>query len=995
MNLPKLAVRRPITATMALLSVLVVGGIALFRLPLAFLPEVDAPFLVVSVPYPNSNPSQVEREITRPVEEILSTLPGLKKLQAESTADGAQFFCEFSWGKSLDVVRMQVSEKMDQVEPSLPAGIGEVQIFSFNTSSMPVVQARIAAQGVDLSQNYELLESRVVNPIRRVPGVARVDLNGVEPRELYIDLILAEIQEHRVDVGRLARQLQGAGTNLVLGEVADQGLRYTARSLGSFPSIAAIAELVIDERGLRLGDVAEISYQEPPIAWGRHLDGRDAVAMEVFKESTANTVEVVRAVNRILHEEVDADPLLAGISIFVWEDQADAITGGITGLRTAGLIGALLAVFSLWFFLRRFDSTFIVSLSIPFSIVAACGVMYFLGKSLNILSMMGLMLAVGMLVDNAIVVLESIDRKLRDVRDRQEAALAGAREVSLAVTASTATTLIVFLPLVVGASTGLTTWLREVGITISIALACSLVTSLVLIPLVSAHFLKPKQVRPSRFLVALEERYARVLAWTLVHKWKTAGLLVVGLAIGILPFPLQLVKTGMFSAVRNERLYLDYEFTDFVYKSEAERYVTQVERFLQENREDFLVGSLYSYYQENEAGTTIVLTRLDLDDDAIKELRTKIRERLPEIAGVKLKFDDSTEGGGSSTYFAVKLFGQDSSLLYRLADEAGRRLASVADVEDISTPRTGGRKEIQVAVDRDKAARLGLTAEDVSEIFSFTLGGMRLPRFNAGEREVETWLALRIEDRQNLADLAALEIRSRDDRPVRLGDVARFEVVERPATIRRENRKVQVAVRAVYEGDDWKGAKEEIGGLMDSLDLPAGYSWGWNDRIIEQEGQGKEMAVNFLLALILVYLVMASLFESLAQPFAILFSILFAIPGAAWMLAATGTPFNLMANIGVLILMGVVVNNGIVLLDHVNQLRARGLSDHEAIVQAGRDRMRPILMTAATTVIGLLPLAVGGANVSGLMYFPMARTVMGGLMSSVLVTLVVLPFISL
>ncbi|MFQ5946769.1 MAG: efflux RND transporter permease subunit, partial [Anaerolineae bacterium] len=367
MNLPKLAVDRPITATMALVSVLVVGGIALFRLPLAYLPEVDAPFIGVDIPYPNSNPSQVEREITKPVEEVLSTLQGVKKLHAESTADGAQFWCEFDWGQELDIVRMQVSEKMDQIEPSLPDGIGEIRIFSFNTNSMPVIQGRIASEGVDLSQNYDLLESRVLNPIRRVPGVARVDLDGVAPRELYIDLILDKVKEHRIDIGRLARQLQSAGTNVVLGQVDEGGLRYTARSLGTFETVEAISQLVISEQGLRLGEIAQVTYEEPLIAWGRHLDGNPAIALEVFKESTANTVEVVRAVNQVLGDEIDRDPLLQGISVFVWEDQADEITSGISGLRTAGLIGALLAVLSLYFFLRRLDSTLIVSLSIPFS----------------------------------------------------------------------------------------------------------------------------------------------------------------------------------------------------------------------------------------------------------------------------------------------------------------------------------------------------------------------------------------------------------------------------------------------------------------------------------------------------------------------------------------------------------------------------------------------------------------------------------------------------
>ena len=980
---------------MILVSVLVVGAIAFNRLPLAFLPSLDVPFMFVQIPYPNSHPRQIEKEITKPVEEMLSTLSGVKKLNSTTDADGATFFMEFSWGEEIDVIRMKVSEKMDQVEPTLPSDIGPIVIFSFNTNDIPVVQGRIAAEGVDLSQNYELLEARILNPLRRVNGVARVDLNGVEPRELFVDLILDKIKEHSVDVGGLAQLLQSVSTNLVLGRAESGGLRYTVRSLGSFDSIDSLNDLVIDERGLRLGEVAEITYEEPPLTFGRHLDGKYAVALDVYKESTANTVEVVREVNRVVEEDINSDPLLKGIQLWVFEDQAEAITSGIDGLKKAGLTGALLATLSLYFFLRRFDSTLIVAMSIPFSIIATCGVMYFMGSSLNILSMMGLMLAVGMLVDNAIVVLESVDRRMREEGDRKKAALEGASQVLMAVTASTTTTLIVFLPLVLGSGTDLTTWLKEVGLTISIALACSLFSSLTLIPLMSAHLLKVKENGRNRPVEWLEERYVRVLGWTLKHRVKTFGLLMVGIVVGFLPFFAGWVDSAIFSGTVNSRLYLQYEFDDFSYKSKSEKVVEEVEAYLEANTDEYMIETVYSYYTENQAGTTISFNREDFSDDEMKELRTAIREGLPETPGVRIGFQEDADEGGSSTYFAVKLFGQDTTTLYRLADEAARRLDTMEGVEDVSRPRSTGRREVQVSLNRDRLAELGQTASDVTQVLSFALGGVRLDRFNAGDREIITWLALRMEDRERLEDLRQIPIADTAGRPVLLGDVASFELIERPREIQRENRKVRVSVRGTYDGEDWGETQKKIKEMMDAFNLPAGYSWSWNDRIVEQANEGAEMGVNFLLALMLVYLVMASLFESLTQPFAILFAIPFALPGTAWMLAITGTPFNLMAQIGLLILMGIVVNNGIVLVDHMNYFRKQGLSAEEAILRAGRDRLRPILMTAATTIIGLLPLAIGGVNVSGLLYYPMARTVMGGLMSSVVLTLLVLPYITL
>lgn len=516
-----------------------------------------------------------------------------------------------------------------------------------------------------------------------------------------------------------------------------------------------------------------------------------------------------------------------------------------------------------------------------------------------------------------------------------------------------------------------------------------------MIPLMSAHFLRRREVKPNRIVTWLEDHYVNVLRWTLHHRAAMVFILLGVAGPTVVPFATKWVKTGMFAAHQNKRVRLSYEFKDFSYKEHSEAVVSQIEKFLWKNRDRFGVAGLYSFFEDSDAGTWITLRRENMSDDEVAELRKKIRKELPEIAGARIYFDEDSDEGGDTRRFAVKFFGQDSTILQNLAIEAERRLDTIEGIEDLNTGLNRGRQEIQVVIDRAKAEKLGLTAQDLSDIFSFTLGGMRLRRFNAGNHEIETWLALRDSDRRNLDDLRSLQINTGGGKQVILGDVATFEVIRRSETIRREQRKVRTAVRGSYEGKKWDEARKQIEGLMNSMELPAGYSWSWDDRILEQDTQGKEMGMNFLLALMLVYLVMASLFESVAQPFAILCSIPFAIPGAIWFLAITRTPFNLMAQIGLLILMGIVVNNGIVLLDHMNQLRKAGLSHEESILQAGRDRMRAILMTASTTVIGLLPLALGGSTVGGLFYFPLARTVMGGLLSSTLLTLIVLPLIDL
>jgi HAE1 family hydrophobic/amphiphilic exporter-1 len=987
-------VERPVGALMLLVSILLVGGIAVTRIPLAFLPEVDVPIIAIEIPYPNSSPQQVQEEIVEPVEEALATLSGIKKLRATSEADGASLLLEFEWGQELDVVRMQVAEKLDLVKPKLPERARTVFVHSFNTADIPVVEARISAKGVDLSESYPLLERRVLDPLRRVSGVARVEINGVEPRQVFVDLVHDRIKEHRIDVGDLVKRLKAASAQEVLGRVDDGGRRFAVRGLGSFESLEELEAMPIGVGDLRLRDVAEVSYEEPPIAFGRHLGREYAVGLSVYKESTANTVAVVDEVMRVVDEEIGTDPALEGVEVFVWENQAEHIRAGIEGLQRSGIIGALMAILCLYLFLRRFASTLIVALSIPFSVVAACGALYFMGKTLNLLSMMGLMLGVGMLVDNAIVVLESIDRTRRDEPDPRRAALLGARGVTTAVVAATATTLIVFLPLVVGGTTELTVWLREVGITISLALGCSLLSSLTLIPLMASH-MKRRRADAERRTGWLENTYAAVLA-AILRRRKLAGLgLVLVLAAGAAPMAAGLLPMEPFSAHVNTRLGLGYEFKDFRYKSQAEDVVDIVEAHLYAHADEFEVDEVYSYFAENTAGTVVLLRRDDLDDDDVKALRARIRDSLPAIPGVQVRFDEDAQSGGDSTYFSVQLYGRDGEVLRRLSEEAAAAIEGIDGMRDVSTSLQHGRDEIQVAIDRERALRRDVTPQDAAEAFAFTLGGQPLPRFRDGEREVDTSLALRIEDRASLADLQGIAFPVEQGQPVRLGDIAGFEIVHRPRELVRENRQGNAWVRATFEGEDWEAAREVVEQRMNALELPMGYVWSWDARTLESDTQAREMGINFLLALALVYLVLASLFESVTQPIAIVLSIFFAIPGAAWLLVATGTPMNLMAQIGLLILMGVVVNNGVVLLDRVNQLRARGIARDEAFVQAGRDRLRPILMTMSTTVLGLVPLALGGSAVGGLFYFPLARTVIGGLVSAAVLTLLGLPLLTL
>ncbi len=993
MSLPRLSVNRPVTTAMLLLSLLVLGGISFPRIPLAFLPDVDFPGVFVTVPYENASPRQIEREIVRPLEEALATIPGARRIYSTATADSAQLQLQFTWGETVDVARAKVFEAVEDARPQLPPDVRKIQVDTFSTTQIPIVEARISAPGMDLSANYDRLERRIADPIRRIPGVARVELNGVEPREVRIDLRLDRLTAHRVDISEVFERVSAMNRNVSLGRIRAEDQVTPVRGFGALSTIDEIGSLPLDDRGLSISDVAEVTYREPPIPYGRRLNDEAAIGLTVFKSAEANTVEVATAVGELIENEIAADPALAGIHLFVWEDQAAQITSGLAGIRTEGFLGALLAVFVLFLFLRRMDTTSIVSLTIPMSIIATATVLYFAGKSLNVLSMMGIMLGIGLLVDDAIVVLESIVREHGRGLPAKIAAISGAQAVSGAVIASTITTAVVFLPTVVGSKNALSIWLGEIGLAISLTIFCSLFLSLTLIPLMSSRLLARKPSVAPRWTERLGAFYERVLRFTLRRRFLTAGIAAVFLISAIAPFFLGL-QTAVFSGFNRNRVFLAYEFSDFHYREDSERAVLSVERALASLREPLGIESVYSYFAENEAQTVISFGERHISDAEGKELRETVRETLPTLPGARIVFggDDDQETGGESMFFRVRLYGEDSERLADLLVEAEHRLAGVEGVAELRNREQTPRKEVIVRPRPEAAARLGITPRDLSEIFGFSLGGRPLRRFQTEEREAEVRLAMSRKDVSRVDDLRNFTLISASGAPAPLGDLADFEIVERSRAIRRVDRKAVAALEAAYEGEDWEAAREQIETEMDAMALPPGYAWSFGDRIEQQDTDLQSMAVNYLLALLLIYIVMAAQFESLIHPLAILISIPYALWGAAWLLLATNSPFNLMAQIGMLILMGIVVKNGIVLIDHVNRLRREGMERTQALLTGGRDRLRPILMTAGATMLALVPMGIGRTGLDGLYYFPLARTVIGGLAASTVLTLVILPF---
>ena len=996
MWLTRFSLRRPVSLIMALASVLILGLISYSRLPLAFLPQIDFPFIGVQVPYANGIPGQIEEDIARPIEEALATLGGIQRLQSWSDEDGAFIGVWFDWGRDVNLLRMEVQQKVDLIRGELPPDVRNVFLLTFNSNDIPIIEGRISAQGRDLSESWDLLEQHIQIPLQQVPGVGQCEIGGVNPTVGAIYLRLDKLQEFQVDVSRLFRELAAANIDLTVGRVTEGGLRYDVRTVSGIRDMEDLADLPIDERGLRLADVADLAYGAPAPSYGRRLDGEFAISFSVNKASGYNTVDVCRSVEKRL-EEIGRDPALQGVECLTFFNQADQITNSLHGLWKAGLFGSLLAMGILFAFLRRIGLTLLVSLSIPLSLLGTGIWLYLTGGSLNILTMMGLMLGIGMLVDNAVVVLESINRRRNLGASPAAAALRGTKDVGRAIVASTLTTVIVFAPIIVTSSDQLSIWLGQVGIAISLTIVCSLLVSLTVIPSLSVFLARHDRGNgEAAWLEALRRRYVKVLRWTTIRRpYVTAfaivpgALVLTGVLMGVTGFK---PDASGEEGIRQERLYIEFEYTGPVDKKTSSDYALVVEQYLEGRREELGIRDLYSFFQADYAAVSLLFEGETISADFLSELREDLRENLPVQAGVSYQFGDEEGNDSGARRLSITLFGEDTELLSSLAEEVKRRLLRVEGISDVTSDVDHGRPEIQVVVDSDRASRHSVRADEIAQVLGLTYRGMRLPSLRTGDREIELSISLQPDDTESIENLSSLIVSLEDGQPVFLDQVADFRFLRSPQQIRRTDQKTGVTLRASWDGERLDDGLEKVEAVMDEMEMPFGYSWNFGERIERSREQQSDMAINLLLALLCVFLVMASLFESLLHPAVVMGCVPYAFLGVFWLMMATGTPFNLMAMIGMVILIGIVVNNGIVLVDHVNQLRQRGRDADEAILAGCAERMRPILMTAGTTIIGLLPLAIfEDTHVGDAQYYPMARAIIGGLLSSTLLTLIVMP----
>ncbi len=994
MTLAEISLKRPVTAIMFFVTLIVIGLIAAFRLPLEGMPDVQFPFMMVNLPYPGSTPAEVERTITRPVEDALSTLTGIQRMNSVSRADSSQIFMQLKWGEDTAVKAVQAREKIDAIRSDLPNDLQRYTVMKFATTDQPMLQLRISSQR-DLSNSYDLLDRKLKRPLERLPGVAQVAIQGVAPPEVQIEISSDRLTAAGISLNDLYQRLSDANFSTSAGLVKEGKVRYQVQPVGEWRSLDDIRAMPVNAKGLKLGDIADVSLRPARLDYRRHLDGRPAVAVDISKERNANLVDVA---SRVLAEIdiISRDPEMQGIQLYFLGNDAKAVTDSLSELGTAGLIGIVLSIFVLFFFLRDWASTLMVSLAIPICLVITLGCMYFFGMTLNVLSMMGLLLAVGMLVDNAVVVVESIYQYREKYPDRPwYSAVQGTQMVGVAIAAGTFCSIVVFLPNIFGAKNEISIYLTQVAIAMAIAHLASWLVAVSLIPMLSAKLPPPKFIGRSNFISRMQHRYERWVAWTLAHR----GLTMLGLfALLAASFvPMAMTKTDMFPAGQSAELHLQYNLNGTYRLEELEESISIVERYLQAHRDELHIKNIYSYFSESGGGAMTNVLLKDGHEGAgnSQAIMEKIRKGLPKIPIGSIGFDQQSQDNNNN---GVQLFinGDSSTTLRELSASVIQALGQVPGLHDARTSETSGDREIAVHVDRERAQNYGFSASQVAQYVAIALRGMPLKEFHSNGTQIPVWLRFQNSDTQSLEDLSDYKLRRADGTMVPLLSMVELRNQGAASGIERENRQTSLEIKAnLANGTTLDEVKPKIEKTLNSLQFPPGYRWSYGQNFDFANDAGQRMLFNTLIALILVYVVMCAMFESLIYPAAILTTFVFSIFGVYWLFWITGTTFSIMASIGVLILMGVVVNNGIVMIAHINQLRNDGLLRREALVQGARDRLRPVLMTMGTAILGMVPLCLSNATIGGgdTPYYPMARAIAGGLLFSTLVTLLALPTI--
>ncbi len=1009
MKLSDIAVNRPVTTVVIFIAIVVLGVYSLGRLAIDLIPDISFPVIFVWSEYPGVAPEEVEENLTKVLENSVAAASNVKKITSESQEGSSSITIEYEWGTDMSEAAAELREKLDVVRDFLPDEASEPLIFKFDPSQIPVMILVVEGERSMKSLRYRA-ETDIKRNLEQIDGVANVMIWGGQERQVQVDLDRTLLASYNMTVDQIIDIIQSEHMNISGGTVDEGELTLSLRTVGKFASIEEIGNMVVlNQSGIPvyLRDIGTIVDGYVDERMDAKVSGEDGIIMVIQRQSGTNTVQIAQRIENKLEALERSMPKDMVIKKFY--SPADFIVESINNVWQVALIGGVFAVFVLFIFLRNIPTTLVISVSIPLSIITTFIFMYFFDLTINMMSLGGLALGIGMLVDNSIVVLENIFRYREFGSKPAEASKLGSHEMSKAIIASTLTTITVFLPLVLFIKGLASELFRDLAFTVTFSLLSSLLVALTVIPMLTSRIkkvaLKKKadslrdieseiQAR-GKVLRWLDSVYSDVLGWALRRKWVFLGLvflLIAGSAMAVRVLSVEFIPQS------------DESFIQMVIRMPVGTRLDTTRRVVG-NIYDFIEGEVPErdvvFYQVGRTGemagiaasdrAELWMTLVDPEDRdrSDRDIIDMIRKEVKELPGVNARFATGGGPGGDTGNLSVAVRGYDLGQGTVLAKQIKEIMEPIGNVNDVRLSREEGLPELRILVDRERAAQFGIRTAQIGLAIQHAFIGKEVANVILEGEEVGVLVRLEEEDRLRPEDLDLITIVSPTGQPVLLSNLVRIERGYGPVTIERERQERVVYVNAQVQGDV-KGAVDSIRKEVDKLAIPSGfnviYGGTWED--IQETIQ--DLALVGVLSIILVYLIMAALFESFFDPFIIMFALPMSFIGVVWMHILTGTSFNAMSGIGVVMLLGIVVNNGIILVDYTNLLRKRGFALVEAVKLAGRTRLRPILMTMLTTVLALTPMALAFGSGSE-MRAPMARTVIGGLLVSTVFTLVLIP----
>ena len=1021
------SVKKPITTLVVFIGVLILGIYSFLYLPVDLFPELEPPIITVFTFYQGANASDIEENITRRLEDNFSTLTNLKKITSTSKENTSVLMLEFDWGKNLDEATNEVRDALNRVERYLPSGAEKPVILKFSASMVPVIIYSVTAD-----QSYaaltDLLDNKVVAPLNRIDGVGSVMMIGGPTRAVMVDIDPRKLDAYNLSLEQIGNVLRAENIDLPAGNIEMGMINYPIRIEGRFTNSDQVKDIIIsniNSKVVYLKDVATVRDDLKKATLDDKLNGRKSVRLMIQKQSGANTVQVAKDVKAKLTEVVGSLPEDVKLETVI--DTSDYIQKSISNLTETIFFAILLVMLIVLFFLGSWRATFIVFLAIPTSLIVSFIYLYLTNNSLNIITLSSISIAIGLVVDDAIVVLENIVRNMKKGSFPREASIYGTNEVAMAVIAATLTIIAVFLPLtMLGGLTG--EIFGPLGAVVTITIATSVIVSLTLTPMLSSRILKISKTKKEakgigakvggfneRIITAIDTFYEKTLKFSVNNRP-----LIIVLAILIFGSSLFLVNRVGFEFMPesdNGRISAQVELIEGTKLDNTTQLARKIEAIIKEKYPEINMistsagsaesGSILSIFQKS--GSYIISFIMTLppveertrDIFEISDLLRKDLAEFPEIVkysvnpgGMSSSMSSSSFGmsvGGGSN-IEVKIFGHDFDNTNLVAEQVSTALKKIRGTRDVTISRDKEKPELQIKLDRDKMSNLALSTAMVSSAIRNRINGLIATQYREEGEEYDIVVNYDESFRQSSVDLENMTIQNLRGQLIRLGDIASIEQFFSPPNIEREDKERLVKVTASLMQTDLSTVTTELNRQVSGMNIPPEIDIEYGGSAKDMQESFRDLIILLILSIILVYIVMASQFESFREPFIIMFSLPFAFTGVFLALWISGTTLNVISFIGAIMLVGIVVKNGIILVDYINLLRDRGVSLKKAVVQGGRLRLRPVLMTSLTMILAMIPLVLSRGEGSEI-WRPMGISLMGGLTFSTLITLIVIPVI--